>query len=237
MEPVYSTLSTRAREIHDKLSLYPKAKPRRAVIAFAGPPGSGKSTIAEEVVRLLNEGAGNKQIAAVVPMDGFHLTRATLDAMPNREEAIARRGAAWTFDAQGVVELVTTLRDSREDLSKVHEVPGFDHALKDPIQRAIKITPNIRILILEGNWLLMDAQPWSTISKLVDDTWFVDVDPKLALTRVAKRHLASGIEKDWAGALLRAQRNDIANGDLIRAKLIKPKIYVQSVEELILPAS
>jgi pantothenate kinase len=78
---------------------------------------------------------------------------------------------------------------------------------------------------------LLDEHPWSTISKLVDDTWFVDVDPKLALTRVAKRHLASGIEKDWAGALSRAQRNDLANGDLVRAKLIKPMISVQSVDE------
>jgi pantothenate kinase len=231
MESVYTTLSTRAYEIYNKLSLNPEAKQRRVVISLAGPPGCGKSTIAEEVVRRLNEASGDTQIGAVVPMDGFHLTRAALGAMPNRDEAIARRGAPWTFDAQGVVELVTTLRNSREDLSRVHEVPGFDHALKDPIQSAIKITQNIRILILEGNWLLLDVHPWSTISKLVDDTWFVDVDPKLALTRVAKRHLASGVEKDWAGALLRAQRNDIANGDLVRAKLIKPMIYVYSVEE------
>jgi pantothenate kinase len=235
MEQVYSTLSTRAREISDKILFYPNAKPRRALIALSGPPGSGKSTIAEEVVRRLNEASGNKQVAAVVPMDGFHLTRATLNAMPNREEAITRRGASWTFDAQGVVKLVATLRDSREEPSKVHEVPGFDHALKDPVPGAIKITPNIRILILEGNWLLMDLHPWSAISKLVDDTWFVDVDPQLALTRIAKRHLASGIEKDWAGALLRAQRNDVPNGDLVRTTLIKPMMYVQSVEEPTLP--
>jgi pantothenate kinase len=231
MESVYSTLSTRVYEICDKLSRSSEAKLRRAVIALAGPPGSGKSTIAEEVVRRLNEASGDKQIAAVVPMDGFHLTRAVLGNMPNRDEAIAKRGAAWTFDAQGVVELVTTLHDSREDLSRVHVVPGFDHTLKDPTQSAIKITPNIRIVVLEGSWLLLDEHPWSTVSKLVDDTWFVDVDPKLALTRVAKRHLASGIEKDWAGALSRAQRNDLANGDLVRAKLIKPMISVQSVDE------
>jgi pantothenate kinase len=231
MEPVYSTLCTRVREIGESVLLDPEAKPRRVLIVLAGPPGSGKSTIAEEVVRRVNENSGGKRVAAVVPMDGFHLARATLEGFPNRDEAFAKRGAAWTFDAEGVVGLVTKLRDSREDLSKVHEVPGFDHALKDPVPGAIKITPDVRILILEGNWLLLDESPWLAISKLVDDTWFVDVDPQLALTRVAKRHLASGIEKNWARALLRAQTNDMVNGELVRAKLIKPMIQVQSVEE------
>ena len=196
MESVYSTLCTRAREIEERVLLDPEAKPRRVLIVLAGPPGSGKSTIAEEVVRRVNENSGGKRVAAVVPMDGFHLAQAALDGFPNRDEAFAKRGAAWTFDAEGVVGLVTKLRDSREDLSKVHEVPGFDHALKDPVPGAIKITPDVRILILEGNWLLLDESPWLAISKLVDDTWFVDVDPQLALTRVAKRHLASGIEKN-----------------------------------------
>lgn len=151
--------------------------------------------------------------------------------MPNSEEAVARRGVHWTFDAQGVLELVSALHRTRGDRSVIHLAPSFDHAIKDPTAEAIKISPEVDLVIIEGNWLLFDEAPWSSIAKLVDDTWFVDVDEKLALERVAKRHLESGIEKSWEQAVHRARTNDMVNGDLVRTKLVPPNVRVQSIND------
>ena len=246
MEQVYARLTDRARQLcqqgddcktHESringssLQHQPPPSWRRICIALAGPPGSGKSTVAAEVVRRLNQKSPEHPFATVIPMDGFHLSRATLDKMPNAIEAHARRGVFWTFDAKGVVDLVTALHRSRYDASAIHRAPGFDHAAKDPVPDAIVIGEDIRLVILEGNWLLYDKEPWSRISELVDDTWFVDVDPDLALIRVARRHLESGIERDWRSAMARARNNDMKNGELVRTKLVAPAMRVQSVEE------
>ena len=167
-------------------------------------------------------------------MDGFHLSRSALDALPNRAEAYARRGASWTFDAVGVLNLVTVLHHSKQNnRSEVILAPSFDHVLKDPTVDAISILPEVEIVILEGLWLLLDQEPWSRISGLVDDTWFVDVDPALARDRIAKRHIRSGIEKTWEAAVRRAEANDLRNGEEIRRRLVEPRVRVTSVDEVV----
>jgi pantothenate kinase len=233
MESVYESLTARALKVKDGLTANENA-PSRVLIALAGVPGAGKSTIAAEVVRRLNMRA-KIPYAAVLPMDGFHLPRSILDRMPNKAEAYNRRGAAWTFDAPGVVNLVEALHQSRQNpalLSKIHLAPGFDHILKDPVENAIAITPDISLIILEGNWLLLDEEPWSRISTMVDDTWLVDVAPPLARDRVARRHIQSGIEATWEDAVRRTERNDLPNGELVRLKLITPALRVESIEEV-----
>ena len=61
----------------------------------------------------------------------------------------------------------------------------------------IRITPEIKFVLLEGNHLLLDEEPWCRIEGLVDDTWFVDVEERLARGRIAKRHVKSEIETSW----------------------------------------
>ncbi|KAI1375648.1 P-loop containing nucleoside triphosphate hydrolase protein [Hypoxylon crocopeplum] len=237
MDSVYTLLAHRALALqqaaeeasHDSDS----NRPWRAVIALAGPPGSGKTRIAQEVARRLNAGR-ETPAAAVVPMDGFHYTRATLGTFPNPAEAHARRGAAWTFDAIGVVALFTELEASRRakrTAASTIYVPSFDHATKDPVSRDIAIPPTVSLVILEGNWLLYDEEPWRRISQLVDESWFVDVDAEVAKYRVAQRHVQSGIESTMEDALARAESNDVPNGDEVRRKLITPTITVQSVDK------
>ncbi|GAP83879.1 putative phosphoribulokinase uridine kinase family protein [Rosellinia necatrix] len=229
MEQVYLSLAQRAVNVHRNSISIPGQ--RRIIIALSGPPGSGKSTIAAQVVQRINTTA-QRPIATCLAMDGFHFTRAHLDTLPNRIEAHARRGAAWTFDADGVVALLRTLSASRTDVKPTTILaPSFDHAVKDPVADAIRIEPDIEIVILEGNWLLLDRDPWRQIPEYVDDTWFVDVAPALALHRIAQRHIAAGIEDNWEAAIARAERNDLANGDEVRECLLKPNIRVQSVEE------
>ncbi|RWA05752.1 hypothetical protein EKO27_g9349 [Xylaria grammica] len=222
MENIYASLAEKATEVLRKTS-----NPR-AVIALAGPPGSGKSTIAAEVVKRINAEA-NQRVAAVLPMDGFHYPRAYLDTLPNRAEAYSRRGTHWTFDANGVVNLAKTLHSSRTATLDVILAPSFDHATKDPLEAGIKIPSEIKIIILEGNWLLFDRNPWNQIATYMDDTWFVDIDEDLARHRVAERHIKSGIETTWEAALERTNQNDLLNGQEIRRHLIKPSVTVQSI--------
>lgn len=229
MECIYKNLASRALEIYESQKNV-KCASKRVIIALSGPPGSGKSTIANAVVTYLNAQTA-KPFAVTVPMDGFHYPKAYLSSLPNREEAYARRGAHWTFDAVGVLQLVKTLHISKTDVQKeTFYAPQFDHAVGDPTENGICVSPNISIIILEGNYLSCDITPWSEIVNYVDDTWFVDVDTEIAKQRVARRHLASGIESTQEDAVRRAENNDLPNGLDIRTHLIKPAVVVQSVD-------
>jgi pantothenate kinase len=227
MDYTYGLMASRARYIHDLERQSSPAK--RVVIAFAGPPGSGKSTAAQRVVDLLNQNQ-QRPWAQLLPMDGFHYAQHVLDGLPNKAEACARRGIDWTFDATKLLDIVRHLRESDTDSTDVIYAPGFDHAMKDPTPDAIAIGPEISLVILEGSWLLLDLYPWKEISSLVDDTWFIDVEPELARLRIAQRHVYAGIEPDMAHALARADTNDMINGARIRSLLVPPKFKIQSIE-------
>lgn len=230
MDDVYAKLTARARTIQAQLRNPGSDSITRILIALAGPPGSGKSTVAANVVERLNQELNKPTSAVTLPMDGFHLTRADLSRLPNSHEAFARRGAHWTYDAAGIVHLVTALHTTRNDRSVIHVAPSFDHERKDPVSESLQITPEVDIVIIEGNWLLFDQSPWLSISKMVDDTWFVDVDPDVAARRIARRHIQSGIETSWEQAMRRTTNNDMINGDLVKTKLVKPAIRVWSVD-------
>jgi pantothenate kinase len=130
MESLYTSLAARALKVHEKAR--EDNIQHRAIIAVAGPPGSGKSTIADEVVRRLNKTAANP-FAVVMSIDGFHLPRKTLNQLPNWEEAYERRGVAWTFDAPGAVNLVKRLQQTKSDRTAIISAPSFNHAEKDPV--------------------------------------------------------------------------------------------------------
>ena len=145
MEPVYSSLTTRA------LNLIRACQDQnRVVVILAGPPGSGKTTIAAKVISRLNA-SSTTPFAAVLPMDGFHLSRATLNAMPNSVEAYARRGASWTFDETAVLRLVEKLSKSRFESPETILAPSFDHAVKDPVEGGIILSPDVKFVLLDGN--------------------------------------------------------------------------------------
>ncbi|KAJ8103522.1 P-loop containing nucleoside triphosphate hydrolase protein [Lipomyces tetrasporus] len=210
---------------------------QRVLIAVSGIPGSGKTTLGNAVYQrvnnLWNDRSGTR-IAAFVPMDGFHLTRETLASMPNAEEAIARRGAPFTFDPNGLLLLVEGLRRPLDSESKSLFAPSFDHAVKDPVEDDIEILPTDRIVIIEGNYLHLQDEPWHQIAGLMDELWFVRVEREIARQRIIHRHIEAGIAKDEGEAAKRADENDLVNGDYIIQHSLTPHRIIISIQDKLL---
>ena len=134
--------------------------PGRFITALAGPPGAGKSTLAASLVAALGAGA------RAVPMDGFHYDDAVLDARGLR----ARKGAPETFDAAGFIHLMRRLRTGEEVA-----IPIFDRTMELSRAGADVVTAADRLLVVEGNYLLLDEAPWRDLAALFDLTVWIDV--------------------------------------------------------------
>lgn len=152
-----------AAEIHTRA----KGREGRFLAALAGPPGSGKSTLAEAVVQALGPGA------RVVPMDGFHYDDAVLEARGQRQI----KGAPETFDVHGFAHLIHRLKSEAEVA-----IPIFDRERELSRAAADIVTPDDRILVVEGNYLLLNEGPWAALAPLFDLRIWLDV-PEAELDR------------------------------------------------------
>lgn len=153
------------------------------------------------------------EFAVCIPMDGYHLSRAQLAAMPDPATAIHRRGAAFTFDAEAFYRLVQSLREPLTADSPTVYAPSFDHAIKDPVANDIPILPKSKVVIFEGLYLSLNHPPWSLAASLMDESWFIHVDREIARARLVKCHVASGIVPDAATAEHRISSTDFLNAD------------------------
>jgi pantothenate kinase len=164
----------------------------RTVLGIAGAPGAGKSTLARRIVTAVDDrlGAGT---AVQVPMDGFHLSNAALDALGRHD----RKGAADTFDADGYVALVRRLVTADED---VVWAPDFDRRVDEPVAGSIAVPRATRLVVSEGNYLLDDTAPWSALPALFTETWFCAVADDVRLDRLVGRHMRHGRDHDAARA-------------------------------------
>jgi pantothenate kinase len=201
-------------------------EPRRLLVGISGIPASGKTTFAqiltERINHILIQARSPAQLsesttqdiqadverpqAILVGLDGWHLTRAQLDVFPDPQTAHDRRGSHWTFDGASYVSFVRALRNTIGTL--VISAPSFDHALKDPTPDAVSIYPYHRIVIIEGLYVFLAIKPWSEGGLLLDERWFIQVDPVEARKRLVKRHVLTGVAKDLEEAEWRADEND-----------------------------
>ena len=196
---------------------------KRLVVGIAGVPASGKSTLAKMLVEdtnaaLLSQTGGSSEydVAVLVGLDGWHLTRAQLDAFPDAKLAHDRRGAHWTFDGDAYVEFVKELRVplttatsvTVEQDSPTIYAPTFSHELKDPTPRALAIRPYHRLVIIEGLYTFLGIDPWVEAAHALDERWWVELGEEEAKNRLVARHVQSGVAKDLEEAIWRATEND-----------------------------
>lgn len=155
-------------------------------------------------------------------MDGYHLSREQLSAMPDPDTAHARRGAAFTFDAPAFLTLVKKLRAPLCAETSTIYAPSFDHATKDPVENDIPIHPSARVVVCEGNYLSLGtgAPEWKEAAEMMDELWFVEVDEGLARKRLIARHVVAGVASNEEEAGKRADENDLVNGrEIIEGRL------------------
>ena len=184
----------------------------RILVALAGAPASGKSALAAALLRRLRD---SKVIAEVVPMDGFHLDNAVLDARGLRQ----RKGAPETIDVQGFLHLVHRLRAGEEVVA-----PIFDRSRDIAIAGAQVVPAEARVVICEGNYLLFDEDPWRTLMPLWDLTARLDVPLPELRARLIQRWLDQGLSR--AAATRRAEGNDVPNARRVLEKELPAQLLL-----------
>jgi pantothenate kinase len=201
---------------------------RRAVLGITGPPGAGKTTFAEYLLDALGSSPPPGLQAgwvSHVPMDGFHLADAELDRLGRRD----RKGALDTFDAAGYAAL---LRRLHEDADELVYAPAFERELEQPVAGSIPVPPEARLIISEGNYLLVPDGAWAAVRDQFDEVWYCELDPEERLRRLVARHERFG--KDPAAALGWATGTDERNASLIastkdRATLVVPDAVLRTL--------
>ncbi|MGB7286311.1 MAG: nucleoside triphosphate hydrolase [Salaquimonas sp.] len=177
---------------------------KRFIVAIAGPPGSGKSTVAEALCGLINKMIGSEK-SIIVPMDGFHLDNAILDQMDARDV----KGAPHTFDAQAFVELIAAIANNTSEIV----IPGFDRHQDKVIAGTRTVLTDHQIILVEGNYLLLEEQPWGDLKQYFDLSVLLLPPTKLLENRLITRWLTHGYQPEEAKT--KAHSNDIPNAKYV----------------------
>lgn len=188
---------------------------RRMAMGFAGGPGVGKSTLAAQLVAALNE--ANPGRAALVPMDGFHMKHAKLEAMGQTHF----KGAPHTFEAGDFVAFLQRLKTATGPVSG----PGYSRKIEDTVEDAFTVAPEAQILVVEGNYLLLDSGAWAQVKPLLDFSTFFVVPREMVRARLMKRHGEEGLFTEERNRA-HIERNDLPNYDLIMTTLERADLVI-----------
>ncbi len=161
---------------------------RRRLLGLAGPPGAGKSTLAAALCEALGP-----SLAARVPMDGFHLANQVLRELGSA----GRKGSPATFDAGGFQALLRRLRADEEE---VVYAPEFFRELEEPVAGALAVPRGIPLVVVEGNYLLLDDGPWQGTAAHFDEIWYLRPPEPLRRERLLQRHITHGRSPSLARA-------------------------------------
>ena len=161
---------------------------QRKLLGLVGPPGAGKSTLALALQHAFAD------VSQVVAMDGYHLANVELHRLGRSE----RKGAPDTFDSAGYVAMLRRLQ--QQGPGEIVYAPEFRREIDEPVAGAIPVFPQTRLVITEGNYLLLDSGHWANVAALLDEVWYVDVDDSLRTKRLTQRHEQFGRSRQDAMA-------------------------------------
>ena len=179
--------------------------PQRFVLGVVGKPGVGKSTFTDYLREQLSS-----ELVAILPMDGFHMSNEKLIELGRRE----RKGAPDTFDVDDFAQVLANVRDGYG--VDIH-FPIFNREIEASISNAGLIRAGVKLVIVEGNYLLHDQSGWEKITSHIDESWFLSVDDDLRMARLIARHIEFGKSPEDAKAW--SEGTDEANARLIQLTL------------------
>ena len=198
------------------------SRERRYLVGIAGPPAAGKSTLAEALREALNArhaGRGEEEVAAIAALDGCHYDDRVLHVRGHRP----RKGAPFTFDAEGYAALLERLAaPSREAVA----IPVFDRELELSRAAAAIVEPYHRIVISEGNYLLLDDERWRRVRDRLDFSVFLDVPEEELRRRLMARWLGHGYGP--AEAKEKTEANDLVNAQLVVRTSVEPDLRLSA---------
>jgi pantothenate kinase len=176
--------------------------PQRFILGVVGKPGVGKSTFTDYLREQLSS-----ELVAILPMDGFHMSNEKLIELGRRE----RKGAPDTFDVDDFAQVLSKVRDGYGVEIKF---PIFNREIEASIPNAGVIPADVKLVIVEGNYLLHDQSGWEKITSHIDESWFLSVDDDLRMQRLIARHIEFGKSPEDAKAW--SEGTDEANARLIQ---------------------
>jgi fructokinase len=187
-----------------------KRADHRELIAIAGPPGSGKTTLAKTLADRLAH-------CSYLSMDGFHLDNPILIQKGLRE----RKGAPETFDVSGFMHLLQRLQKKEEVY-----VPCFDRQTERTINCAYPIPNHHDLVIVEGNYLLLDEPVWRDLDDYWDLAVFVQIDLDIIRARLQQRWAVQGFSEEQATYWI--ELNDIPNAERVIKKRVPEDVMLQA---------
>ena len=189
----------------DELLVAVDAATRRFMLGITGPPGAGKSTLANALAAAVAE-RRSAGVAVVAPLDGFHLSNEALDLLGLRSV----KGAPQTFDSEA---FAGSLRRLRDEPCAMVLWPDFDRKAEETVADAIAIGPEAKLVITEGNYLLLEQPWWREARQTLDEVWYVDAPRDVLRRRLIERQVAGG--RSEVDAVRHVDESDLPNAELV----------------------
>ena len=187
------------------LETYKQDENKRFLLAITGVPGAGNSTVAEFLVKNINA-VLHEERAIVIPMDGYHYHNDILI----EKNLLPLKGIPQTFDSQRFVMLIKEI--AADKIERIY-CPSYDRSLHNPVEDSILIEKNHKIIIVEGNYLLLDTCPWNELAELFTESWFIETPSTTTQERLISRHVLTG--RSVEEALRKISSTDAPNAELI----------------------
>ena len=186
----------------------------RYFIALSGPPASGKSTISE---KLANDLRAKEYNSSILQMDGFHYD----DLILKEKKLLLKKGAPETFDVMGLINFVSRLQKEDEVI-----IPIFDRSLELSRSSAVIISKNTKVIIVEGNYILLNSYPWCELHKFFNTTVMINCEKKILEKRLIERWENFNLPKEEIDE--KVYKNDLPNGVNVLKNSIKADYILEN---------